>query len=280
MTPCSLVHSYWPVGRTCSLHVHIRRVLVWSLRRWHSSYSLLWAPQISHSENLLASINFITITKQSCRGEEKCETLCMNCSKCNSSLVFRYHPVRFILMLSSHMCLFLTKKLVYALFMYAMHAMCYTHLIPFRFGLANINWCSCWTDFEWGANRDALTLQFGGQAWDCHLHLIKTHSSGDPDDEETMAQKQAEAPCNNNNNRLSFSLCSFDSLRFITGWETCSSISAVCKSVCNSAWNMCMCLCMHTCICKFICLRMHLYKFWNLWSIDCHMVHWIWKMKG
>jgi len=83
---------------------------------------------------------------------------------------------------------------MYAFFMYAMHAMCYTHPIPFRFGLANNNWCPCWTDFEWGANRDALTLQFGGQAWDYRLHFIKTHLSGDPDDEETMVQKQAEAP--------------------------------------------------------------------------------------
>ena len=108
VTPCSLVQSYWPVGGTCSLHVYIGRVLVWSLRRWHSSYSLLWAPQISHSENLLAV--FIAITMQSWR-EGKCETLCMKCSKCNSSLVFRYHPVRFILKLSSRLCLFLTKNL-------------------------------------------------------------------------------------------------------------------------------------------------------------------------
>jgi hypothetical protein len=72
VTPCSVVQGYWPVGGKCSLHVYIRRMLVWSFRRWHSSYSLLWAPQISHSENLLAV--FITITMQSWRGEEMCET--------------------------------------------------------------------------------------------------------------------------------------------------------------------------------------------------------------
>jgi len=66
---------------------------------------------LSHRENLSAVFNFITITKQSCRGEEKCEILCMKCSKCNGSLVFRYHPVRFILILSSRSCLLLTKKL-------------------------------------------------------------------------------------------------------------------------------------------------------------------------